>query len=105
MKPYGMQIDCVSGGQQAIDAIKDDSVRYNAVFMDHMMPGIDGIEATRRIRALGTEYASRIPIIALTANAVVGNEQMFMEKGFQAFLSKPINVPRLDEIVRRWIEK
>ena len=103
MKPYGMKIDCVSSGEKAIDAIKDESVRYSAVFMDHMMPGMDGMEATAHIRELETEYARNIPIIALTANAVAGNEEMFLNNGFQAFLSKPIDIPRLDEIVRIWV--
>jgi CheY-like chemotaxis protein len=71
--------------------------------MDHMMPGMDGIEATARIREIGTEYAKNIPVIALTANAIVGNEGMFLSKGFQAFLSKPIDLPRLDEAIRRWV--
>jgi len=104
MKPYGMQIDCVLSGQQAIDAIKNEKPRYNAIFMDHMMPGIDGIEATRIIREeIGTEYAKNIPIIALTANAIAGNESMFLSKGFQAFISKPVELPRLDEVIRHWI--
>ena len=103
MKPYGMQVDCVTGGQQAVDAIRDEKVRYNAIFMDHMMPGMDGIEATLAIRNIGTAYASAIPIIALTANAIVGNEEMFLSKGFQAFLSKPIDILRLDEVIRRWV--
>ena len=101
---YGMQIDCVTGGQEAIDAVRNGKVRYNAIFMDHMMPGMDGIEATRIIRLeIGTEYARNVPIIALTANAIVGNEEMFLSKGFQAFLSKPVEIPRLDAVIKRWI--
>jgi len=104
MKPYGMQIDCVTGGQQAIDAIRNEEAIYDAVFMDYMMPDIDGIEATRFIREeIGTEYAKNIPIIALTANVIAGNEEMFLSKGFQAFISKPVEIERLDEVIRRWI--
>jgi CheY-like chemotaxis protein len=104
LKPYGMQVDCVSSGIQAIAAIRDASIRYNAVFMDHMMPEMNGIEATRIIREeIGTEYAKSIPIIALTANAIAGNEEMFLNKGFQAFLPKPIEIPRLDAVIRRWV--
>ncbi|MDR2728464.1 MAG: response regulator [Chitinispirillales bacterium] len=105
MKRYGMQIDCVSGGRQAIDAIRNEDVRYNAVFMDHMMPEMDGIEAVRRIREeIGTEYAKTVPIIALTANAIVGNESMFLNKGFQAFIPKPIEIKRLDSVIRQWVQ-
>ena len=103
MKPYNMRIDCVLSGQEAIDAIRDETVRYNAVFMDHMMPEMDGIEAAQRIRDIGTEYAKNIPIIALTANALVGNEEMFLGKGFQAFIPKPIEMTRLDAAVRHWV--
>ncbi|MCL2456619.1 MAG: ATP-binding protein, partial [Defluviitaleaceae bacterium] len=103
MKPYHMQIDCVTSGQDAIEAMLDKRIRYNAIFMDHMMPGMDGIEATQKIRAIDSEYAQKIPIIALTANAIVGNEEMFLQKGFQAFISKPIEIARLDAVIREWI--
>ena len=103
MKPYNMQIDCVSSGQEAIEAILDKRVRYNAIFMDHMMPGMDGIEATRRIREIDSDYAKNIPIIALTANAIVGNEEMFLQRGFQAFISKPIEIAHLDAVIREWV--
>ncbi|MCL1908347.1 MAG: ATP-binding protein [Holophagaceae bacterium] len=104
MKPYQMQIDCVTSGQQAIDAIRDEKVIYNAVFMDHMMPGMDGVEAARIIREeIGTDYARTVPIIAFTANAILGNEKMFLENGFQAFLPKPIDITRLDEVINRWV--
>ncbi|MCL2602849.1 MAG: ATP-binding protein [Defluviitaleaceae bacterium] len=103
MKPYGMQIDTASGGQQAIDALLTEGVVYNAVFMDHMMPGMDGIETTERIRAIGTEYATNIPIIVLTANTIAGNDKMFLSKGFQDFLSKPIDLARLDAVIHKWV--
>jgi CheY-like chemotaxis protein len=103
MKPYGMQIECVSSGQASIDAIRDEKVRYNAIFMDQMMPGMDGIEAVRHIREIGTDYAKNIPIIALTANAIAGSDKMFLSKGFQDYLSKPIDLSRLDEAIHRWV--
>jgi CheY-like chemotaxis protein len=65
---------------------------------------MDGIEATRIIREeIGTEYAKNIPIIALTANAIIGSEKIFLEHGFQAFISKPIDVMQLDAVIRRWL--
>jgi len=97
---YGMEIDCVTSGQQAIEAIR--SVKYNAIFMDHMMPEMDGIEATQIIRQ-EPGYAKDIPIIALTANAIVGNKEMFLSKGFQAFIAKPIDLARLDVVLRQWV--
>ncbi|MDR2744628.1 MAG: response regulator [Desulfovibrio sp.] len=103
LKPYGMQVDCATSGRQAIDLIRQEKTRYSAIFMDHMMPGMDGIEAVRRIREIGTEYAGAVPIIALTANAIVGNEQMFLRHGFQAFLSKPIDIQRMDLALKQWV--
>ncbi|MDR2366591.1 MAG: response regulator [Deltaproteobacteria bacterium] len=104
LKPYGMQVDCVTSGQAAIDKLTEEKVLYDAVFMDHMMPGMDGIEAVRRIREdIGTDYARNIPVIALTANAIVGNEKMFLENGFQAFLTKPIEMKRMDLALRQFV--
>jgi signal transduction histidine kinase/DNA-binding NarL/FixJ family response regulator/HPt (histidine-containing phosphotransfer) domain-containing protein len=104
MKPYGMQIDCVTSGSAAIKLIRTAEVKYQAIFMDHMMPEMDGIEATRIIREeIGTEYARTVPIIALTANAIVGNDEMFLQNGFQAFLSKPIDIMRMDAEINQWV--
>lgn len=104
MKPYGMRVDCVTGGQEAIHAVREEKVKYHAIFMDHMMPEMDGIEAVQIIRQdIGTDYARNIPIIALTANAVAGSEEMFLENGFQAFISKPIDTTKLDAIINHWI--
>ncbi|GBF23003.1 sensor histidine kinase [Candidatus Gastranaerophilus sp. (ex Termes propinquus)] len=104
MRPYGMQIDCVTSAQQAIDAIRDEHVKYNAIFMDYMMPRINGVEALRIIREeIGTQYAKTIPIIAFTASAVAGSREMFLNKGFQAFLPKPVDTIRLDTIIRKWV--
>jgi len=101
---YGIEVDCVDDGHLAIDAIKNEKVTYDAIFMDHMMPEMDGVEATKIIREkIGTKYAKEIPIIALTANAIVGNEEMFLSEGFQAFIAKPIDLARLDVVLRQWV--
>jgi signal transduction histidine kinase/DNA-binding response OmpR family regulator/HPt (histidine-containing phosphotransfer) domain-containing protein len=103
LRKYQMQVDCLTSGQAAIDRIKAGTPVYNAVFMDHMMPGMDGIETADRIRALGTEYAKEIPIIALTANAIQGTDKLFYAHDFQAFISKPIDVMELDSVLRKWV--
>jgi PAS domain S-box-containing protein len=103
LRKYKLQVDCVLTGQEAIDLITAKKPVYNAIFMDHMMPGMDGMEATEAIRTLGTEYAQNIPIIVLTANVIAGNEQMFIENGFNAYLPKPFNTMNLDSIVQRWV--
>jgi CheY-like chemotaxis protein len=104
MKPYGMNVDCAASGQAAINMIRKEEVRYSAIFMDHMMPDMDGIEAARIIREdIDTEYAKTIPIIALTANAIIGNEELFLRHGFQAFLTKPIDIMRLDMVINDFV--
>jgi CheY-like chemotaxis protein/HPt (histidine-containing phosphotransfer) domain-containing protein len=105
MIPYKMQIDLCSSGQEAIEKIKQ--VSYDLVFMDHMMPEMDGIEATAHIRTWEAEQQGvlAVPIIALTANAVVGMREMFIEKGFNDFLAKPIDISKLDEMLNRWIPR
>jgi signal transduction histidine kinase/DNA-binding response OmpR family regulator len=104
MKPYNMQVDCVLSGEEAIKLIKKGEPHYDAIFMDHMMPEMDGIEATRIIREeIDTDYARSVPIIALTANAIFGNEDMFLGKGFQAFIAKPIDIIRLDAIINQYV--
>ncbi|MCL2230668.1 MAG: response regulator [Treponema sp.] len=105
MKPYRMKVDCVTSGQAAVDAIRNESVKYNAIFMDQMMPEMDGMEAVRIIREeIGTEYAKTVPIIAFTANALVGNKEMFLSKGFNAYITKPLDVNQLDEIIRKFVK-
>ena len=105
LRKYEMRIDCVTSGQAAVDLIKAGEPVYAAVFMDRMMPVMDGIEAAQLIRGLNTEYARTLPIILLTAKDIDENEQVFLEKGFDAFLSKPIDILELDSIVNKWIFK
>lgn len=104
LSPYGMRVDGVLSGYEAIERVRCAKPHYDAIFMDHMMPEMDGIETARIIREeLGTDYASNIPIIALTANAIVGNEEMFLERGFEDFISKPISIKKLDAVLRKWV--
>jgi signal transduction histidine kinase/ActR/RegA family two-component response regulator len=105
MRKYRMHVDCVLSGQAALDRIAAGAPVYNAIFMDHMMPEMDGVETVTKIRTLDTEYAKNIPIIALTANAVAGSERMFLDNGFNAFLSKPFNAMALDSVIRQWVRQ
>jgi CheY-like chemotaxis protein/HPt (histidine-containing phosphotransfer) domain-containing protein len=100
LSPYKMQIDSCLSGADAINAVKE--ICYDLIFMDHMMPEMDGMEATRRIRKMGGRHAE-IPIIALTANAVAGAKEMFLQNGFSDFLSKPIDTSKLDALLAKWI--
>jgi CheY-like chemotaxis protein len=103
--PYNMKVDIFKSGKTAIDAIK--TTRYDLVLMDHAMPEMDGIETTRRIRKMGDDdpYYTNVPIIALTANAISGTREMFLENSFNDFLSKPIDTVQLDIVLEKWIPK
>lgn len=109
MLPYGLSIDFALSGKEAIEKIcaagEDNApFRYDLVLMDHMMPGMDGMEAVRIIRSeIESEYAKNVPIIALTANALAGNEEMFLSNGFNAYISKPIDVMQLDVALNTWV--
>jgi CheY-like chemotaxis protein/nitrogen-specific signal transduction histidine kinase len=91
---YGLSVETAMSGFEAIDKVKAGKV-YDIVFMDHMMPYMDGMEAVRILRGLG--YGR--PIVALTANAVVGQSDIFLANGFDDFLSKPIDLRQLNAIL------
>ncbi|MCL2219976.1 MAG: ATP-binding protein [Chitinispirillia bacterium] len=99
---YGMKVHTCRSGAEAIEMVKKHS--YDLVFMDHMMPEMDGIEAAMRIRNLGRRY-EKLPIIAVTANAVTGAREMFMQNGFNGYLSKPIDMQKLNAVLEKWVPK
>jgi len=107
LAPYRAVVDTCLSGLQSVGMVQQRN--YDLILMDHMMPEMDGIETTIAIRAWEKEEQKKdpghrqIPIIALTANAVVGMREMFIENGFDDFLAKPIDVSKLDEILDRWI--
>ncbi|MCL2200200.1 MAG: response regulator [Defluviitaleaceae bacterium] len=99
LKQYKVKVHTCPSGEDAVEAVKNHD--YDLVLMDYMMPKMDGIEATKIIRSL--ENRTSLPIIALTANAIVGSKEMFLENGFNDFLTKPIEVPGLHNILKKWI--
>jgi signal transduction histidine kinase/CheY-like chemotaxis protein len=103
--PYRMQVDTCLSGFDAVERAKYQ--HYDIILMDHMMPEMDGIEATAAIRAWEntTGQDAPMPIIALTANAVSGMREMFLEKGLNDFLAKPIDISKMDEALISWIPK
>jgi len=98
MLPYGLKIDVATSGFEAINKIKE-GLTYDVVFMDHMMPKMDGIEATKQLRKMG--YTK--PVVALTANALTGHAEMFLSNGFDDFISKPIDIHQLNRTLNRLI--
>ncbi|GHV36025.1 hypothetical protein FACS18949_14960 [Clostridia bacterium] len=97
MEGYGMQVTTCSSGREALEFAENNA--YDVIFMDHMMPGMDGIETTARLRTSGWKK----PIIALTANAVLGAEEMLKNSGMDDLLSKPIDTRQLDIALTRWL--
>jgi len=98
LAPYGISADTAISGFDAIEKIRN-GCDYDIIFMDHMMPRMDGIEAVRIIRSLG--YTK--PIVALTANALSGQAEMFLNNGFDDFISKPIDIRQLNNVLNRLI--
>lgn len=100
LEPLKMKIVTATSGKMAIDEIS--RRHYDLIFMDHMMPELDGVETTRIIRRMHPEYDD-VPIIALTANAVEGAKEMFLSEGMNDMVAKPIEVRNLVAKVRQWI--
>ncbi|MDR2075435.1 MAG: response regulator [Desulfovibrio sp.] len=97
LAPYGMRVTTCMNGREALKLARERS--FDLILMDHMMPEMDGLEATRAIRACRRE----MPVIAVTANAVSGMSEMFLENGFNDFLAKPIETAKLDAVLKKWI--
>lgn len=100
---YGLRVDTASSGQDAIDLCR--SKNYDLVFMDQMMPGMDGIEAMQKIRALSSHYSDggNGKIIVLTANAITGMRKELMDKGFDEYLGKPVNFNELERVLLQFL--
>ena len=93
-REYGMVIDTAMSGMEAIDKFSKND--YDVVFMDHMMPEMDGVEAMKRLRDIASGKNSIVRMVVLTANAVSGAREMFIREGFDGFISKPINISDLE---------
>ncbi|MCL2704151.1 MAG: ATP-binding protein [Defluviitaleaceae bacterium] len=102
LRQYGILVSTAAGGRESIDKAGTDD--FDIIFMDHMMPEIDGIEAAKVIRGMGGHLAS-VPIIALSANAVSGAKEKFLDAGMNDFLSKPIIVNDLHRMLLKYIPK
>jgi signal transduction histidine kinase/CheY-like chemotaxis protein len=110
LAPYRLQIDSCTSGEEAV--LLAEKNHYDLILMDHLMPGMNGVEAVAGIRATeekrrGKEQSSpnRVPIAALTADAIVGMKEMFLENGFDDYLSKPIEISTMNAIIKKWIPR
>lgn len=100
LEPLKMQVDTASSAAEAINMMRE--CKYDLIFMDHMMPEVDGVETTHIIRRLMPEY-SETPIIALTANAIAGTREMFIAEGMNDFVAKPIDTKDMTAKLRKWL--
>lgn len=103
LQPLKMQIDTADNGKTAIEMLQ--KKHYDLVFMDHKMPVMDGIEATMLIRNIEGKYYQEVPIIALTANAVMDARESFMQAGMNDFVAKPIEMKAICSKIRKWLPK
>lgn len=103
MKAYGLQTSYALSGQEGIDMLA--SKKYDLVFLDHMMPGMDGVETFHHIRRKHDLYYKELPIVALTANAIAGAREMFIKEGFNDFLAKPVESSVLQRVLKKYIPK
>ena len=103
LENYQITVTKATSGQMALEKIEEEN--YDFVFMDHMMPQMDGIETLHRIRKKPGLYCKSVPIIALTANAVAGARVMFLEEGFSDFLEKPVTITALERMLKRTLPK
>lgn len=101
MAAYKMTIHTAISGMEAIKLVK--KRQYDLIFMDHMMPEMDGVDTVKEIRRLEGEYYKEVPIVALTANALSGAREKFLSMGFQDFLGKPIEFRNLDQILQKYV--
>ena len=98
LAPYYVRVETVTSGFEVLDKVEH-GANYDIILMDHMMPKMDGIETTNRLRQMGYKGT----IIALTANALIGSDEMFRSKGFDWYISKPVDVRQLDAALLRFI--
>ncbi|MCL2500822.1 MAG: ATP-binding protein [Defluviitaleaceae bacterium] len=98
MLPYGLKIETAGSGFEAVEKVRNGNT-YDIIFMDHMMPKMNGLETTQKLRGMG--YAN--PIVALTANAVMGSSEVFLSNGFDAYISKPIDIRELNNALNRLV--
>ncbi|MBR2750443.1 MAG: response regulator [Clostridiales bacterium] len=100
LEPYQMHVTTANSGSRCLQILKEEGQRFHLIFMDHMMPELDGIDTLRLIRNTDDPYFKNVPVIALTANAVSGVQDMFMKEGFQGYVSKPIELAQLEKALK-----
>lgn len=99
--PYKIKVTMAISGQEALDKLTN--IDFDFIFLDHMMPEMDGVETLHKIRQKPGPYFQALPVIAFTANAIGGAREMFLAEGFNDFIAKPIELSVLERMLRRYI--
>lgn len=103
LEPYGVQADTAESGKGCLEKMKE--IEYDIIYMDHMMPELDGVDTLKLLRKLEAGKGRKTPVVALTANAVRGMEEFFLKEGFQGFVSKPVSRRELSESLLKFLPK
>lgn len=101
LRPYQVKVHTAESGKECLQKLEN--VRVDMVFMDHMMPEMDGVETLRQIRSRPVPYFRNVPVVALTANAIGGAREMFLGEGFADYVTKPVEVSALERVLRKFI--
>ena len=103
LKATKMQIDEAASGKECLEKVQN--TKYDIIFLDHMMPEMDGIETLHIMKTLGDFPSKNAPVVVLTANAIVGAKEKYLEEGFDAFLAKPIDYKKLEALTVELLDK
>ncbi|MDR1787963.1 MAG: response regulator [Treponema sp.] len=98
---HGIKADTAESGAEALARVK--ARRYDLIFMDHMMPDMDGIETVKRLRSLGADWLKTVPVVSFSANAVQGARELFVAAGMNDFIAKPLRPGELNRVLGRWL--
>lgn len=101
LKRTQVQVETAEGGAQAVE--KASKKAYHMIFMDHMMPDVDGVEALKRLKSMKDNESKNAVVIALTANAMIGMREKYLEEGFDDYLSKPIDSDKLELMMMKYL--
>ena len=100
LKELGYNVDDAHGGLECLEIVEKDKNKYNLIFMDIMMPDLDGVETMKKLKATG---GFNIPIIALTADSMEGSREKYLSAGFDEYIAKPVVKQRLEDVLNRFI--
>lgn len=103
LKPLKVRVDVADSGVSCLEMVKKEA--YDLIFLDHMMPGLDGIETLIRMKEMKNNKSILSPVIALTANVITGAKEMYLAKGFDAFLPKPVNPEKLEQMILKLLPR